>query len=97
MEGKSLVPGEMYLFRDGKHQIAVVFQGRVNKTVSRLGIMQLGVMRPGNRMLMFKRVDDGRIFYRRGAGSLSKHYDDCVLVSRTNACQCAARLQKEVK
>jgi len=80
MEGKSLVPGERYLYRFKGKQIPVIFLDSVR--IGRYSFVR------------FCRIDNGDIFQKRGAGAISKHYDDCVWWFQGN-CTCSARLAKE--
>ena len=80
MEGKSLVVGATYLFRQKGKQVPLVFVGRTFQPKGKA---------PAN-MLHFDTLDGLVTMQRRSARALSKHFDSCAI--GRESCDCAARL-----
>ena len=79
MQRDSLVVQEGYYLRIKSKQVPVMFCGFMDGT----GI--------GSRRLQYKRLDTGETLYRRNAGSVSRHTDECWNTGRTSDPNCACR------
>ena len=83
MQRESLVVLDLYYLRIKSKQVPVMFCGFMDGT----GI--------GSRRLQYKRLDTGETIYRRNAGSVSQHTDECWISGgiRDPNCKCREHLR----